>query len=222
MDDIFDVETTDDRPQAIELTLADAVAQMKKAWINERIARRLLPNRFDLVDSLMAELESVNKLLEAETDKTKITYGSQRTDLDRIQYVINSYIRTRLHKIETDTAFVLMQHNERRKAGKEDDLLDAREITFAESFLNHRFALFNSLFLSRLPENVRLLPVAQIKNAGRCLAQVTEERDLTGISVFDMSDPNSEILVDLPKDSTHLIPYSSIETHVEKGDVNLL
>ncbi|KAI6213602.1 DNA replication complex GINS protein SLD5 [Aphelenchoides besseyi] len=170
----------------------------------------------------MAELENVNKLLEAETDKTKITYGSQRTDIDRVQYVINSYIRTRLHKIETDTAAILWEHNERRRAGKEDDLLDAREVTFAEIYHHHRFVLFNTSFLSHLPENVRSLPIARTGIASRCLARVTEERDLTGISVFDMSDPNSEIVVDLPKGSTHLIPYSSIQTQLENGDIDLL
>ncbi|KAI6241944.1 DNA replication complex GINS protein SLD5 [Aphelenchoides fujianensis] len=220
MDDIFEPEQNDE-PTFMEVTLADAIAQMKKAWTNERIARKLLPHRFDLVDSLLGEVERTQAELEETTDKTRVTYGAKRTDVDRVSYVINSYIRTRMRKIEANAAALLMEHTE-RQAQQKDDLMDEREVVFAENYHKDRVLLFNSTLFNELSENLRPLPIAKLPSGGRCFVRVAKERDLRGVAVFDMNDPNSDVLVDLQAGSTHLIPFNSIQSHLEADNVELL
>ena len=67
---------------------------MKRAWANERIATRLLPHRSELVEALLNEVNTIRAQLESDdTDKTNISYGARRTDIDRVQYILNSYLR---------------------------------------------------------------------------------------------------------------------------------
>jgi hypothetical protein len=65
---------------------------------------------------------------------------------------------TRLQKIETNAAAILMEHTERQRLSK-DDLLDEREFTFAENFHTNRLQLFNTAFLSKLPNQMKDLPI---------------------------------------------------------------
>jgi hypothetical protein len=114
-----------------------------------------------------------------------------------------------------------MEHTERQAHGK-DDLLDEKEVTFAESYHNNRLQLFNSAFLDKIPDELRKLPIPRSLKNTRCLVRVGEAQDLANISVFDMTDPNNEMLFDLERGSTHLIPFNSIQDHLEEGNVALI
>lgn len=204
---------------------------MKRFWINERISKELLPHQFHFVDLLLAEIKTTTEQLERATDKN-VAYGSRCMDLDRVQYIINSYIRlvvrgrpiyslfrARLQKIEANPAAVLMEYTERQHM-KKDDLLDEREFTFAENYHTSRLQTFNRIFLDKLPDKLKNLPVPRSSRNTRCLVRVTQ--GLLGVPLFDMSDPNNEILVDLEKDGTYLIPFNSIQNDLEIGSVDLL
>lgn len=65
---------------------------MKRFWINERISKELLPHQFNFVDLLLKEIKSTTEQLEHTSDKD-VAYGSRCMDLDRVQYIINSYVR---------------------------------------------------------------------------------------------------------------------------------
>lgn len=126
-----------------------------------------------------------------------------------------------MQKIEHNAAAILMEHTERQRIGK-DDLLDEREFTFAESFHTSKVRLFNQLFLDKLPDQYKNLPVPRNARNSRCLVRVTNEQGLSNVSVFDMTDQHNEILIDLERDGTYLIPFSSIQDHLENGDLDLL
>lgn len=66
---------------------------MKTFWVNERISKELLPHQFNFVDLIMSEIKTTNEQLENAADRGNIAYGARLMDLERIQYVINSYIR---------------------------------------------------------------------------------------------------------------------------------
>jgi hypothetical protein len=66
---------------------------MKRFWTNERISKELLPHQFNFVDLLLGEIKASSEQLENITDRGNIAYGARLMDLERIQYIINSYIR---------------------------------------------------------------------------------------------------------------------------------
>jgi hypothetical protein len=127
----------------------------------------------------------------------------------------------RLQKIETNAAAILLEHTERQRIGK-DDLLDEREFTFAENFHANRLQLFNKAFLSKLPDQMKDLPVPWNTRNNRCLVRVTNTQGVSNVPIFDMADANNEFLVDLEKDGTYLIPFNSIQSYVEDGSLDLL
>jgi hypothetical protein len=114
-----------------------------------------------------------------------------------------------------------MEHTERQRAGK-DDLLDEREFTFAESFHNNKLDLFKKALLDQMPDQLKNLPIPRSSRNTRCLVRVISDHDLYNVSVFDMVDPNNELLVDLERHSIHLLPFNSIQEHLEHGNVELL
>jgi hypothetical protein len=66
---------------------------MKRFWTNERISKELLPHQFNFVDLLLSEIKTASEELEGVTDRSSIGYGARIMDLERVQYIINSYIR---------------------------------------------------------------------------------------------------------------------------------
>lgn len=66
---------------------------MKRFWSNERISKELLPHQFNFVDLLLSEIKEASGQLEGVTDRGNVAYGARLMDLERVQYVINSYLR---------------------------------------------------------------------------------------------------------------------------------
>lgn len=114
-----------------------------------------------------------------------------------------------------------MEHTERQRVGK-DDLLDEREFIFAENFHTSKLQLFNNSLLNKLPDQLKNLPVPRSSRNNRCLVRVTDAQDLPRVSVYDMADPNNELLIDLEFDGTYLIPFNSIQDPLENGKLDLL
>ncbi|KAI6189861.1 DNA replication complex GINS protein SLD5 [Aphelenchoides bicaudatus] len=216
------MDTHDDlMEQEDGVTLYEAVVQMKRFWTNERISKELLPHQFNYVSLLLEEIKSRIDQLDEVTDKANIEYGARIMDLERVQYIINSYIRVRLQKIEANAAAIVLEHMERQHLNK-DDLLDERELTFAESFHNNRLDHFKTTFLEALPDQMKDLPVPRSSRNTRSLVHVTYKDGLESIPVFDMADPNNELLVDLEYGGTYLVPFNSIQEQLEKSRLDLL
>jgi hypothetical protein len=66
---------------------------MKRFWTNERISKELLPHQFNYVDLLLGEIKTTSDQLEQIEDRSNVGYGARMMDLERVQYILNSYIR---------------------------------------------------------------------------------------------------------------------------------
>ena len=67
-------------------------------------------------------------------------------EIDRIKYLLASYLRTRLFKIERLAAYILRNHGTTR------ELLSAEEWTYAEKYLECVHGHFKACVLDQLPE----------------------------------------------------------------------
>lgn len=76
--------------------------------------------------------------------------------------------------------------------------------------------------LSRLPEKLQTYPVARKAWEKESVFVQVLKNDTYSIPITDPADPLSEILIDLPKDSIHLLPFVSIVDQLEDGRVMLL
>ena len=89
-------------------------------------------------------------------------------------------------------------------------------------FYDSRLQLFNTLFLSALPENVRNYPSATNRKNCRCLVRVVPNQNVAGVSIYDMTDANNEHIIEMRGGSTHLVPFNSVQDKIEAGRMDLL
>uniref|UniRef100_A0AC34QNP9 DNA replication complex GINS protein SLD5 n=2 Tax=Panagrolaimus sp. JU765 TaxID=591449 RepID=A0AC34QNP9_9BILA len=113
----------------------EALKMMTQTWINEAAAPKLLPHRFDLVEPLIIVAEDMsNNISQMPGERRKnIKCTVHEMELHRVAYVINSYVRTRLMKIENDPIEALRE-DDQMQSQKQTPLLSDKERTFAKEF----------------------------------------------------------------------------------------
>ncbi|EIE76544.1 hypothetical protein RO3G_01248 [Rhizopus delemar RA 99-880] len=95
-DDIFNL--------AGALSYGDQVAELTKVWMDERNAPEVLKYRRDLVESLLdaveKQSEKIFESMELNSDSdSRFIHMLLQTEIERIKYLLKSYLRTRLFKV---------------------------------------------------------------------------------------------------------------------------
>ncbi|KAI8143925.1 hypothetical protein BJV82DRAFT_578519 [Fennellomyces sp. T-0311] len=86
------------------LDSGDTVRELTVAWMNERNAPELLTYKGYLVDALMDALDfQVNRILDTPmtTHQDKLNSMLYQNEIERIKFIIKSYLRTRLYKVRS-------------------------------------------------------------------------------------------------------------------------
>jgi len=155
----------DDDDDEDEMDMADVITLLSVAWRNEKLAPELFAYEEDLVERVKAALEEretqiedmedamAQKGKEATAAQNKIVSASQywfRKELERIRYILHSYLRVRLWKIQKFTLFILQDEAAWNK------LSDA-ERSFATKYSELGERHFKHCFLRELPSKYQAL-----------------------------------------------------------------
>eukprot|EP00058_Branchiostoma_floridae_P024983 XP_002610473.1 hypothetical protein BRAFLDRAFT_124274 [Branchiostoma floridae] len=97
MDDLDIEEASDEEVE--QMTAAEALAMVEKAWLNEKFSPELLPHKQDLVDVMLDQLNGMQENI-SRAKKGDLKASIHKMEIDRIRYVLASYLRIRLEKIE--------------------------------------------------------------------------------------------------------------------------
>ncbi|CAD5231927.1 unnamed protein product [Bursaphelenchus xylophilus] len=190
--DLHDFENINEEAQE-GVTIVEVLNEMKKVWEFERVSPLLLPHRLELVDVLVNELDKLEKGM-AEAKKAGVAgkneiVGARKYEVARVRYIINSYLRCRLQKIERNPADVMARHLEANEKGHAD-LLDAHEVTFTENIVRSNCNYFNQSFLGLLPPGLDKPVVSKDRSElKRCFVKVHKH---VNVNIFKMDDPNSD------------------------------
>lgn len=103
VDDNFDILIDDETDDEVSI-----VDKLTKAWLNERNSPEILPFQFDLIENVIELVENQVDRLELESSPSNnggtIELAFQRCliqiELERIKYMLQSYFRCRISKIE--------------------------------------------------------------------------------------------------------------------------
>uniref|UniRef100_A0A915M249 DNA replication complex GINS protein SLD5 n=1 Tax=Meloidogyne javanica TaxID=6303 RepID=A0A915M249_MELJA len=220
-----------DESEGSEEYLTPADAKLTQAFLNESASPKLLPEKLDLVDKMLLQKNLIERIMERNPNKKSLACSLHKMELCRIEYLINSYLRLRLQKIEQNPAQSLQDHSERLKnalakykAGNVDfslqaELLDVRELKFAQKLLQTNSTLFEDSFLKQIPASMKWLPIVS-NNSETDSTRVFIE--LEDIPIPNMADPNSEIFLRLEQGSRHFVPFNCIKHLLERSDICLL
>ena len=86
-------------------------SRLKIAWLNEKMAPELLENDEDVTENALELIKAMELNLKQNRDPTaKIRHSLHSLDVDRVRYVLTSYMRQRISKIEQRPAFILHRY----------------------------------------------------------------------------------------------------------------
>ncbi|GMS81054.1 hypothetical protein PENTCL1PPCAC_3229, partial [Pristionchus entomophagus] len=203
------------------VTPAQLLSEMKAAWQNECGAPCLLPHVFDIVDPLLEQITEIENAISRPNNKDKPSVPMHQMEIARIQYILNDYMRRRLHKIEEHARLVMREHTARVTNGQKE-LLGPKELTFAHRFASAETRLYHSAFLGKLPAPLQKIPVPALNLEHlRCFAKVLKD-DVEDVVASDLIEAHSEVVIQLPEDSIHCISFASVKDHIENEKILMM
>jgi len=216
IDDIlreFDVNSTADASQDVK--------DLTRSWIAERAAPEILPYQSALLERLMERIRHQIEFVENETGNLDPTTNFRliliQTELERVKYLVRSYLRARIHKIDKHTFYILSTPSVRER-------LSPSEQSYLKSHLSILNSHFQSSFLRNFPEKLRRLD----DKAGGIT--MIDEPDLDS-AVFCRVLKNVEEIISisgtgddfrLNEDDMLVVRYSAIRKYVMSGDIELI
>ena len=146
-----------------------------------------------------------------------------RMEISRIKFLINSYLRARLAKIQSyifhykkSGSLDLQENNPSR--------LTEEEATFADSYCQELSDHFSSLALRHVPggwDSNKLPASVPGPNLGQAVF-VEVRADCPGLEVTDPAGLGRDDTVDLVRGDQLMVQYSSVAMMLEAGNIQLI
>lgn len=144
----MDISDTDDIEELIredeasdmqdeQLTAAELIETMEEAWINEKFAPEVLPHKYEVVELLLGQIQYFEERVD-DLDNKDFQKNIRQMEIDRLRYLISSYLRKRLEKIE-NFAVTIVKEEEKRLERNEDLYLTPAELEFARNYVESKY-----------------------------------------------------------------------------------
>lgn len=204
------------------------------AMVNERMAPELLPYQSELLGEVLEQLSLQQQYLldyheygDLNSD-TGVLGGDFKlqlmiieTEIERLNYLVRLYLRTRLSKIDNFTIFYINKIADETPETKQ--LLSREESDYMHQHFKILTQLYNSCFFKKMPKSLTLLDDesgGQLMITPPDLEQPVFVRYISKRPVsITMSD--SEVL-ELVKDGIYVVKYDLIRDYLRLGDVELI
>ncbi|KAI5622144.1 DNA replication complex GINS protein SLD5 isoform X1 [Silurus asotus] len=134
------------------LTPPELIARLEEAWLNEKFSPELLENKSELVECVMEQLTHMEENLQR-VKKGDLKASIHRMEIDRIRFVLSSFLRSRLQKIEKFFPHVL--EKEKSRADGDPSFLSPEEFAFAKEYLANTEVYLKAVALRHMPPNLQ-------------------------------------------------------------------
>ncbi|KAF9936489.1 GINS complex subunit [Mortierella alpina] len=199
---------------------ATFVQHLTQAWINERAAPDLLPYERAVVDGLLSKIEEQTAVideLDAGNDTSIITSILYQTELERVKFVLRSYLRTRLSKIERFCQFILADPASKRNLSK-------GELVYAENYSKATTQHFQSSFLNSLPPSLQGQDDVVFDRKLSMISQPSLDEAVFCRVVEDIGDYqlDEEETVVLEVGQIFIFRYRAVRVLLQRGQIELI
>nr|XP_051688294.1 DNA replication complex GINS protein SLD5 [Oryctolagus cuniculus] len=202
------------------LTPAELIERLEQAWMNEKFAPELLESKCEILGPSGAPGPHESNLRRAPKGDLKVSI--HRMELERIRYVLSSYLRCRLTKIEKFFPHIL-EKEQARPEGQPSGL-SLEELVFAKEYLANTEAYLRNVALKHMPPNLQkvdlLRAVPKPDLDSYVFLRVKQRQE--NILVEPETDEQRDYVIDLEEGSQHLIRYKTIAPLVASGAVQLI
>ncbi|XP_036156591.1 DNA replication complex GINS protein SLD5 [Myotis myotis] len=214
-------QDSDGGSEEVVLTPAELIERLEQAWMNEKFAPDLLESKPEIVECVMEQLDHMEENLRR-AKKGDLKISIHRMEIERIRYVLSSYLRCRLMKIEKFFPHVLEKEKTRHE--EEPSRLSPEEFAFAKEYMASIETYLKNVALKHMPPNLQkvdlLRSVPKPDLDSYVFLRVKERQE--NILVEPETDEQRDYVIDLEEGSQHLIRYKTVAPLVASGAVQLI
>ncbi|XP_004468755.1 DNA replication complex GINS protein SLD5 [Dasypus novemcinctus] len=214
-------QDSDGGSEEVVLTPAELIERLEQAWMNEKFAPELLESKSEIVECVMEQLAHMEENLRR-ARKGDLKVSIHRMEMERIRYVLSSYLRCRLMKIEKFFPHIL--EKEKTRSEGEPSSLSPEEFAFAKEYMASTETYLKTVALKHMPPNLQkvdlLRSVPKPDLDSYVFLRVKERQE--NILVEPETDEQRDYVIDLEEGSQHLIRYKTIAPLVASGAVQLI
>ncbi|KAI9504493.1 GINS complex subunit [Coemansia spiralis] len=212
--EVEDNRSAEEDEEDEEDVMEDDFSMLMRAWTNERSAPDILEYEGATIENLM---ELVDFQLQKMKSQPALVANILKMDVDRVKYLVRSYLRTRLSKIEQHARHYVNEptYSER---------LSQNELDYAKGFIGLEEKHVRKSFLDQLPPHLRTVDEV----SGEGLEMVTKP-DLDSAvfcrvrsTVGEFQFEASEDPIAMKRNNVFITRYSIICNLLEDGKVELL
>jgi len=203
-----------------DLSAPEVLRRLEQCWVTERLSPALEPHNSEYVDALIDQLAGMERNLSS-LAKTDFRLAVHRMEVQRIRFVLCSYLRCRLRKVERFTHHLLEQR--RARTDEEAERLSPEELVFAQEYQQSLEQHLSTVALQHIQHpTLSKFEAGKMSPAPNLDAYVFLRvvRAARGVLIQDAQGGSEE--VDLSEGGQYLMPYRSIMHMLEKGDVVLM
>ncbi|ROT69702.1 DNA replication complex GINS protein SLD5 [Penaeus vannamei] len=191
------------------------------AWMTERMSPTLESHQSELVDCMLDQINQMTENLKR-CKKHDFRLAIHKMEIDRIRYMISSYLRTRLEKIEKFTHYLL--EKEGRVTDESLATLSPAEVNYAKEYASNLESHFQTLILQHVPENLRAFDPNKMSVKPNLDSYVfLKVKETTpGVLIEDDTGEGRDEEVDLDEGGQHLMRYKSVSHLLHNGAISLI
>ncbi|KAH7678608.1 GINS complex subunit 4 protein [Dioscorea alata] len=194
---------------------------LKRAWRNEKAAPEILQFQAALVLRAREQIQLLEGTVEefVENGVDDLVVSLYQMDLDRSQFLLRSYLRLRLQKIEKYMIHISktnlwnrLSEEEQRFAKRCTDIMEKH---LEQSVLSRLPYGYQSILKQSISsEEDDMVPEPQLDTFVFCKTK-------NAVGAFQLDDTGDE-MVDLVADDLYVLRYKSIKGLVENGQIDLV
>ncbi|KAK9454230.1 hypothetical protein V1511DRAFT_461114 [Dipodascopsis uninucleata] len=205
--------------------------RLVNVWQTERVCPDILQFQEELIETMMERIREQIEFIEEKLTKDQMKHNKLQlliieTDLERVKFLIRSYLRSRIHK----ASFSLLTIHQIDRyhmyiLSKPDVLtkLSSSETRYVQRYASQLKRYYDRRFLSSLPKSLQRLD----DTAGG--VKMIEAPDTSEVVFFKvLKDSNQSITlgeddtVTLEQGNIYVLPYNAIKRLVKDGTVQLV
>lgn len=209
----------------LELTAFEVIQRLEKAWMNEHFAPELLEPQIEVVECLFEQIKTTEENLE-QLDRGHFAIPIHKMELARVRFMIASYLRLRLQKIQHYVHFL-----SKRSDDEINSKLTTEEATYLRSYKANIDGLFKKLALDHMPGKAsdfsRFGEVSSSQGDPpkpnlNAAVFVKALENIQGVFIEDEAGRGRDEEYDMEKGSQHILRYKSISHLVQSGALKLI
>ncbi|XP_017079758.1 DNA replication complex GINS protein SLD5 isoform X2 [Drosophila eugracilis] len=177
-------------------------------------APEILPSQTDMLELMVSQVAHMEEQMR-DLDKNDFRAVVHSMELERVRYIMASYLRCRLQKIENFTQHILNQEASREA---DDKRLSPEETKFAQEFANNVDEYFNKVATQYMPNQQRGESEQRIVTPNM-MSHVFLKANVAVPAVIVGVDDEE---VDMAAGSQHIIPYQLVADLIQNNQAQLI